>query len=100
MLSRRKAEVLLKRSTFRLYLKEHPDDLGVPTDFYGTGFFVSRDGTALTACHNFEGCSPDDIFDATYRGHKIQLKWIEEKSSAAADIAVLRLHGNPDRVGI
>jgi formylglycine-generating enzyme required for sulfatase activity len=99
MISHEEAEELLKRATFWLYLGEHLDDDGVQRDFYGTGFFVTKE-LALTAYHNFEDCSPDDPFEAKYKGEKIHLKWIKDKSSEAADIAVMRLHANPKGVMI
>jgi hypothetical protein len=106
MLSPDEAHEILQAATFRIHLGDHPDDDGVSKPFFGTGFFVARhapagprdvrpaesDGFALTAWHNFKGCSPGQVFDADYKGTTIQVRWIAAQSSERADIAAGVLH--------
>jgi formylglycine-generating enzyme required for sulfatase activity len=111
------ADALLKAATFRVHLGQHPHREAM-ADFFGTGFFVAArspetpatpsgnarapgiDRLALSARHNFEGCAPEQVFDADYKGTRIRVQWIASQSSERADIAVLRLVDNPDAVPI
>lgn len=87
----REAQELLMRATFRISLGQHPDGQGGMAYFYGTGFFISEDGLALTAYHNFEDCPSDEVFEAVHQGRTIRLQWLTSLSSKTADIAVMRL---------
>lgn len=95
-----KAEEVLKGSTFALKLgKRKKGDEGLG-DEWGTGFFCSEEGMALTAYHNLRLSSRRKSFDALYKGAWIRLKWIPLLSSLRADIAVLQLETPPSDVKI
>lgn len=103
LLSSDKAEEMLKNSTFNIFLGTGWEN-GQKIERWGTGFFFTEDGLALTAYHNLESdqsSTESYIFSAYYKGHKIALKWLKEFSSPShkADIAVMKLD-NPENVDI
>jgi hypothetical protein len=77
LLSFDEAEDRLKRGTFYIYLGRARDDEGVLCDWFGTGFFVSIDGLAMTADHNPRPYGKTH-FQGFYKGSPIRLKWIRK----------------------
>ena len=79
---------ITKKSTFIIYLGKQTTEYGRQYDEWGTGFFFSKDGYALTADHNVRPYKPNRCFTAKYKDTYIKLKVIG--SSEKADIAVLQ----------
>src|SRR5438477_13207555 len=64
---------------------------------YGTGFFISSDGLALTAFHNLPESvlqHPDTPIEAEFQGKRIVLRWKlpDETWQRGLEIAVLEGH--------
>ena len=82
------AEGLLKSACFHFHPCSGPR-------WSATGFFVSREGLALTADHSLRPDPSETLLTAHYGGDRLELEWVKEWSSEDADIAVLRLCGGP-----
>jgi len=81
------AEERLREATFSIHLGA---DLDVSC--WGSGIFISPE-LAVTAAHNkLPGAG---VVHARYRGRQIELEWVRNLESVAADTAVLRLVGKP-----
>jgi len=104
LLSLDAAEELVKAATFVIRLGKQVDDKGRTYYEWGTGFFFwcSKDGLilALTADHNLRPYQRKRYFSACYQGSWVTLEWVKGWSSEKADIAVMRLHHNPNDVKI
>jgi hypothetical protein len=101
MLTEERTLELLDRSSFRIFIETTYEE-GETIHWYGTGFFVTDCGFALTAFHNL----PKQVWQAGggklrvyYRKltNPIELKWRPDLSQKDVDIAVLQLE-KPDTV--
>ena len=81
------AQAQLSRATFRLNLpvKARKGRKTGAVNYYGTGFFISSDGWALTAYHILKPYQRKLNFDTEYRGEKVKLFWIKDRSSQTAE---------------
>lgn len=85
-----KAQNALSRACFSILISNLPYDDAT----WGTGFFISRDGFALTAYHNLpcelyrSGKGKIDIY---YQDKWLTVECIGDHSNADSDIAVLKL---------
>jgi ActR/RegA family two-component response regulator len=88
----------LRRCSFSIFIEE--DRYG--SKLYGSGFFISRDGYALTAYHNIPARLREEkkgYVKVFYRDMRkpLELSWFEELSHEEDDIALLLL---PDAHGV
>lgn len=86
---------LLRRCCFRIRIEQTVEN-GKETWWFGTGFFVSRQGHALTAYHGLpEAVRTGNVttVDVFYKGREepLKLEFCPELSHEDADIAVLQL---------
>jgi len=85
-----KAQDALSRACFKIMIVGLPDDCLA----WGTGFFISKDGLALTAYHNLPGKitrTGEGRLDIFYGNKQLKVDCLCTQSNADGDIAVLRL---------
>ena len=75
------AHQTLEKASFRLQL---------PDGCWGTGFFISKDGWALTADHNLRNYRRVH-FIAHYKGKELKFRYHRDSSSQHADIALMKV---------
>jgi hypothetical protein len=95
MMTERESLDALKRASFRVFIETTREN-GQEISWFGTGFFITKKGFALTAYHNL----PRRLIDAGhgtvtvyYREvpNPLELNWFRDLSSEEIDIAVLKL---------
>ena len=96
MLTEDQALDALKRSSFRIFIEKTTDENGEKVSWFGTGFFITGSGYALTAYHNLpqkirkQGFGKVRVY---YREleKSLDLVWCPDLSAEEIDIAVLKL---------
>jgi len=92
-------EQRLRDATFSLCLGVPPERVHDRANFWGTGIFISPE-YAVTADHNPRLSDGRTLFRGRYKSREIELEWVQNWSSEAADIAMMRLAFKPDDVEV
>jgi len=92
IVSLNKARELLAKCTFKIQIEYAKGQW-----WWGTGFFASQNGFALTAYHNLPCVvqqTRKDTLRAWYKQQWLELEFIDDLSLESADVAVFKLN-NP-----